>query len=107
MMKHDPIPIHPHSTTHDEDDSTDVLMGERENQVQLDGVALYPGQMLAPPGSGLLRGHGTFVGANGELVSSVNGVLQRVSKLVSVRPFRQRYVQPASVVVASAMLIVH
>ena len=47
-----------------------------------------PGQTLSVP-EGFLRGHGTFVSTqDGELHSSVAGTIERVNKLVSVRPFR-------------------
>jgi exosome complex component RRP4 len=38
-----------------------------------------------------LRGHGTFVSpADGELKSSVAGTVERINKLVTVRPFKVR-----------------
>ena len=49
-----------------------------------------PGQALSVPDD-YLRGHGTFVSpTDGELHSSVAGTIERVNKLVSVRPFRVR-----------------
>jgi exosome complex component RRP4 len=38
------------------------------------------------------RGHGTYVD-NDEVIASVAGVVERVNKLVTVRPLRTRYVQ--------------
>ena len=40
---------------------------------------------------GFLRGHGTRV-ADGRLLATVCGTVERVNKLVSVRPLRTRYV---------------
>jgi len=40
---------------------------------------------------GCLRGHGTIARAHGTLVATVAGVVERVNKLVSVRPLRSRY----------------
>lgn len=41
--------------------------------------------------AGFLRGHGTHL-VNGQLLATVCGVVERVNKLVSVRPLRARYV---------------
>lgn len=41
--------------------------------------------------SGFLRGHGTMLRDDGALVATVAGVVERVNKLVSVRPLRSRY----------------
>lgn len=50
-----------------------------------------PGEpIIAEPG--FLRGHGTLVNDEGKLVATVAGVVERVNKLVSVRPLRSRYV---------------
>jgi hypothetical protein len=40
--------------------------------------------------AGFLRGHGTQV-VNGELLATVCGIVERVNKLVSVRPLRAKY----------------
>lgn len=36
------------------------------------------------------RGHGTFVEED-KLIASVSGVVEKVNKLISVRPIRARY----------------
>ena len=36
------------------------------------------------------RGHGTYVDGN-KLIASVAGVVERVNKLICVRPFKTRY----------------
>ena len=41
---------------------------------------------------GYLRGHGSYIGSSGLLASSVAGYTERINKLVSVRPFKSRYV---------------
>ena len=41
--------------------------------------------------AGFLRGHGTYVDGSGRLLASVNGVVERVNKLISVRPLKSRY----------------
>ncbi|KAJ1622262.1 putative exosome component 2 [Pavlovales sp. CCMP2436] len=48
-----------------------------------------PGEELCEE-AGFLRGHGTFV-KDGMLVAAVAGVVERVNKLVSVRPYKTRY----------------
>jgi exosome complex component RRP4 len=45
-----------------------------------------------PAEPGFLRGHGTLVRPDGALVATVAGVVERVNKLISVRPLRSRYV---------------
>ena len=49
-----------------------------------------PGEPI-PTEPGCLRGHGTLLRADGALVATVAGVVERVNKLVSVRPLRARY----------------
>lgn len=39
------------------------------------------------------RGHGTYV-EESNVVSSVAGTIERVNKLISVRPLRSRWVHP-------------
>ena len=61
------------------------------------GVVVTPGEVVTAEG-GFLRGHGTYIvkgdadlGRPDKLVASVAGVVERVNKLVSVRPLRRRY----------------
>ena len=49
-----------------------------------------PGEPI-PVEPGFLRGHGTMQRADGALVATVAGVVERVNKLVSVKPLRSRY----------------
>lgn len=39
----------------------------------------------------LFRGHGTYVDEDNTLRASVGGVLEKVNKLISVRPLKARY----------------
>ncbi|KAJ2552355.1 Exosome complex component rrp4 [Coemansia sp. RSA 1933] len=48
-----------------------------------------PGTLVTSD-SAYMRGHGTFV-ENGTIYSSVAGAIERINKLVSVRPLKQRY----------------
>lgn len=48
-----------------------------------------PGELITSD-SGFMRGHGTYA-QNGSLYASIAGVVERVNKLVSVRPLRARY----------------
>jgi exosome complex component RRP4 len=54
--------------------------------------------------SGFLRGHGTLVRHDGALVATVAGIVERVNKLVSVRPLRARYVGEVGDVVVCRVL---
>lgn len=49
-----------------------------------------PGEPI-PAEPGCLRGHGTLMLDDGSLIATVAGVVERVNKLVSVRPLRARY----------------
>jgi len=58
--------------------------------VQNEGVHLVsPGDSLTTD-TGFMRGHGTYTN-DGVMYSSVAGVVQRVNKLISVRPLKARY----------------
>jgi exosome complex component RRP4 len=54
--------------------------------------------------AGFLRGHGTLVRHDGALVATVAGIVERVNKLVSVRPLRARYVGEVGDVVVCRVL---
>ena len=54
-------------------------------------MQVVPGEDLAGPESGYLRGHGTFLSGGGRLVSALAGTVERVDKLVSVRALHARY----------------
>lgn len=50
---------------------------------------VVPGEVITRE-AGFMRGHGTFVNDD-KLVATVSGTVERVNKLISVRPLRQRY----------------
>ena len=52
---------------------------------------VIPGDALAAAGGGWLRGHGIFL-EEGQLVANTAGVVERVNRLVSVRPAQARFV---------------
>jgi len=52
-------------------------------------LLVLPGQIITKE-SGYLRGHGTFE-KDGALLASVSGVVERVNKLISVKPLKSRY----------------
>lgn len=55
-------------------------------------LVVVPGDVLSSNLSGgWLRGHGTFV-ENGSLLANVGGAVERVNRLVSVRPVQARFV---------------
>eukprot|EP00698_Gefionella_okellyi_P020345 TRINITY_DN6365_c0_g1_i1.p1 TRINITY_DN6365_c0_g1~~TRINITY_DN6365_c0_g1_i1.p1 ORF type:complete len:317 (-),score=49.11 TRINITY_DN6365_c0_g1_i1:30-980(-) len=60
-----------------------------------DGLArvqfVTPGEVITSDTS-FLRGHGTYVGPSGQLIASVAGVVERVNKLITVKPLKSRYV---------------
>lgn len=49
-----------------------------------------PGEEISTQGD-FLRGHGTYVDEHKTLRSSVGGVLEKVNKLISIKPFKTRY----------------
>lgn len=49
-----------------------------------------PGEQLTTLQSGFMRGHGTHLDDQ-RVISSVAGVVERINKLVSVRPLKARY----------------
>jgi exosome complex component RRP4 len=50
---------------------------------------VIPGEVITQE-TGYLRGHGTFV-QDEKLVATISGVVERVNKLISVRPLKSRY----------------
>ena len=63
-----------------------------------------PGEPI-PAEPGFLRGHGTLVRRDGALIATVAGMVERVNKLVSVRPLRSsRYVGEVGDVVVGRIL---
>jgi exosome complex component RRP4 len=58
-------------------------------ELSVHGTWVTPGEELCEE-VGFLRGHGTYV-KDGMLVAAVAGLVERVNKLVSVRPYKARY----------------
>lgn len=53
-------------------------------------VVVTPGETITTEG-GFLQGHGVYAREDGSLVASVAGIVERVNRLVSVRPMNARY----------------
>mmetsp|Transcript_48921 Transcript_48921/g.98432 ORF Transcript_48921/g.98432 Transcript_48921/m.98432 type:complete len:275 (+) Transcript_48921:79-903(+) len=53
-------------------------------------MIVTPGEVITRD-NGLLRGHGILSGSDSSLISSTAGVVDRVNKLVSVKPLKRRY----------------
>jgi len=59
---------------------------------KIDDVSIVtPGEVITSDSSQFLRGHGTYIDDRGRLVASVAGTVERVNKLISVRPPKARY----------------
>ena len=55
-------------------------------------MVVSPGEIITRQSSNVLRGHGTYVDErDGTLRACVCGVVERVNKLITVRPLRSRY----------------
>ncbi|EDV36657.1 uncharacterized protein Dana_GF11836 [Drosophila ananassae] len=61
-----------------------------------------PGEVLMPE-AGFMRGHGTFV-EDETIKASVAGVIEKVNKLISVRPLKSRYVGEIGDVVVARVI---
>jgi len=55
-----------------------------------DNHFVYPGQVITDD-AGFMKGHGTFADSSDRLSASVAGLVERVNKLVSVKPFKTVY----------------
>jgi exosome complex component RRP4 len=59
---------------------------------KIDDVSVVtPGEVITSDSTQFLRGHGTYIDEQGRLVASVAGTVERVNKLISVRPPKARY----------------
>lgn len=58
------------------------------------------------PDAGFLKGHGTQV-VKGQLVATICGVMERINKLVSVRPLKSRYAAETGDVVVGRVSAIH
>lgn len=75
-----------------------ALAVNQENQPRI----YTPGEVLMPE-LGFMRGHGTFV-EDENIKASVAGVIEKVNKLISVRPLKSRYVGEIGDVVVARVL---
>lgn len=75
-----------------------ALAVNQENQPRI----YTPGEVLMPE-AGFMRGHGTFV-EDENIKASVAGVIEKVNKLISVRPLKSRYVGEIGDVVVARVL---
>lgn len=64
-----------------------AIISVERDQVNEDIVT--PGQMLTQDLQ-YMRGHGTYI-ANETLIASVAGRVERINKLISVKPLKSRY----------------
>ena len=66
------------------------------SQAKIDGQGMDEEQEIVTPGQVLtqdlqfMRGHGTYIG-NETLVASVAGRVERINKLISVKPLKTRF----------------
>ncbi|EPY54158.1 exosome subunit Rrp4 [Schizosaccharomyces cryophilus OY26] len=79
-----------------EEDEMEVDEEDEYPEMELEGEAtgiknmVAPGQLITDDPQ-FMRGHGTYFEGGG-IYASVTGVIQRVNKLISVRPFKTKYV---------------
>lgn len=74
--------------------SVDVRLPKKRKKIE-SLVGLEPKHIVSPgdvitEDTGYMRGHGTYVDGD-KLTASVAGVVERVNKLICVRPFKTRY----------------
>ncbi|CAI5734691.1 unnamed protein product [Peronospora destructor] len=55
-------------------------------------VIVTPGQVISTDTGAFLRGHGTYLSGQNELVASVAGIVEKVNQLITVRPLVSRYI---------------
>jgi len=67
----------------------EAFIPARTGMINMDALRV-PGETISSE-TGFLRGHGTLV-VDGELISTIGGVIEEVDKLKSVRPLKSRYV---------------
>jgi exosome complex component RRP4 len=59
----------------------------------IDDVSIVtPGEVIVSDSKQYLRGHGTYIDDRGRMLASVAGTVEKVNKLISVRPSKARYV---------------
>ncbi|TIB82513.1 hypothetical protein E3Q06_03404 [Wallemia mellicola] len=73
----------------DEDISMDGVDIDDEDEDFSSSKLTAPGEIIASS-SAYMHGHGTYVN-DGNIISQMSGVVERVNKLVSVRPLKHKY----------------
>ena len=84
----------------DEDDDEVQFVDEFEG---LERHLVLPGDLVTSH-SGFMRGHGTFLSTEGELISSVAGRVSQINKLISVHAPRARFVGETGDVVVGRIM---
>ncbi|KAK4049524.1 Exosome complex component rrp4 [Microbotryomycetes sp. JL201] len=87
----DNVALHVTDLRRDDEDSDVAMDDDDGDDVRLDRMSMLamPGQHIADKQE-WMRGHGTYVHGD-QVVASVAGSVERVNKLVSVKPLRTRY----------------
>jgi exosome complex component RRP4 len=72
---------------------SELISGATSEFKAVTGVKIVsPGEVVSTDTSGYLKGHGTMVSEDGKyIVATVAGVVERVNKLLTVRPLKSRY----------------
>ncbi|GAA5987558.1 hypothetical protein JCM10908_002007 [Rhodotorula pacifica] len=84
-----PIASTSRSRTQHDDDDEDAAMFDQDDAATTHGAVTGPGEVIADA-QRWMRGHGTYV-QDDKVYASVAGTLERVNKLVTVKPLRTRY----------------
>ncbi|XP_061193167.1 exosome complex component RRP4-like [Saccostrea echinata] len=68
------------------------IQNNRKKQTQIDEIdnLVSPGDIITSD-TGFMRGHGTYNSEDDRLLASVAGVVERVNKLICVKPLKTRY----------------
>ncbi|XP_062608711.1 exosome complex component RRP4-like [Saccostrea cucullata] len=68
------------------------IQDKRKKQTQIDEIdnLVSPGDIITSD-TGFMRGHGTYNSEDDRLLASVAGVVERVNKLICVKPLKTRY----------------
>jgi exosome complex component RRP4 len=75
----------------------EILAGQQQRKRHIDVSTIgdisivTPGEVITSDSTQFLRGHGTYIDNRGRLVASIAGKVERVNKLISVRPPKARY----------------
>ncbi|KAJ1502644.1 Exosome complex component RRP4, partial [Coelomomyces lativittatus] len=93
LRRHNPPVPSFHEKNHRNDNDDDMDLGEHEEDEEDPSTWMHlvtPGETIVNDAQ-FMKGHGAFIENETMLVANVQGVVERVNKLVSVRPLRTRY----------------